>query len=135
VINIVPREFIQFILAGGFSALINFISRIGFSEIVSFRVAVLLAYPIGMITAFLLTKYYVFEKSGRSLISEFKGFTIINFISVIQVWVISVGLVEYLFPEFSFTFYPEALAHFIGLGTLAITSYFGHKYFSFRKSY
>lgn len=128
------KEFIQFLMAGGFSALLNFISRIVFSEIVSFRVAVLLAYLIGMTTAFLLAKYFVFEKSGRSFMSEFKGFAIVNVFSVIQVWLISVGLVEYLFPAFDFTFHPEEIAHFIGLGALAITSYFGHKHFTFRKS-
>lgn len=125
----------QFLMAGGFSALVNFVSRIGFSEFVSFRVAVVLAYLIGMIIAFLLLKYYVFEKSGRSLGAELKGFTVINIFSVIQVWVISVGLAEYLFPEFRFAFFPEEIAHLIGLGVLAITSYFGHKYFSFRKSF
>lgn len=126
-------EFLQFLLVGGLAAGINFISRIGFSEFVSYRVAIILAYLIGMITAFLLSKHYVFETSGRPLEDELRDFTIVNIFAVIQVWLISVGLAEYFFPYISFTLYPEEVAHLIGLGIPAITSYFGHKYFSFRK--
>ncbi|MCK5721856.1 MAG: GtrA family protein [Gammaproteobacteria bacterium] len=126
-------EFFQFLVVGGFSAGVNFVSRIGFSELVSYRYAIILAYLIGMITAFILSKHYVFEKSGRKYKDELRDFTIVNIFAVIQVWLISVGLAEYLFPYFSFTFYPEEVAHLIGLGIPVISSYFGHKYFSFRK--
>lgn len=128
------NEFFQFLVVGGLAAGINFISRIGFSELVSYRVAIVLAYLIGMITAFLLSKHYVFEKSGRPLKDELRDFTIVNIFAVIQVWLISVGLAEYFFPYISFNFFPEEVAHLIGLGIPAITSYFGHKYFSFRKN-
>ena len=126
-------EFFQFLIVGGFSAGVNFISRIGFSEFVSYRYAIVLAYLVGMLTAFLLSKHYVFEKSGRSSKDELRDFTIVNVFAVIQVWLISVGLAEYFFPYLSFTFYPEEVAHIIGLGIPVISSYFGHKYFSFRK--
>ncbi|GMR15907.1 MAG: hypothetical protein BMS9Abin31_0204 [Gammaproteobacteria bacterium] len=126
-------EFFQFLMVGGLAAGINFISRIGFSEFVSYRVAIILAYLVGMITAFLLSKHYVFEQSGRPLKDELRDFTIVNVFAVIQVWLISVGLAEYFFPYITFNTYPEEVAHLIGLGIPAITSYFGHKYFSFRK--
>ena len=126
-------EFIHFLIVGGFSAGVNFISRIGFSELVSYRYAVFLAYIIGMLTAFLLSKHYVFEKSGRSSKDELRDFTIVNIFAVIQVWLISVTLAEYFFPYLSFNFYPEEVAHLIGLGIPVISSYFGHKYFSFKK--
>ncbi len=126
-------EFIQFLLVGGFAALVNFLSRIEFSDFVSYRVAVILAYLVGMLTAFLLSKHYVFEKSGRPFKDELRDFTIVNIFAVIQVWLISVGLAEYFFPYISFSFYPEEVAHLIGLGIPAVTSYFGHKHFSFRK--
>ena len=128
------RAFFQFLMVGGFSAGVNFISRIGFSELVSYRYAIILAYLVGMITAFLLSKHYVFEKSGRLFKDELIDFTIVNIIAVIQVWLISVGLAEYFFPYINFSFYPEEIAHLIGLGIPVISSYFGHKYFSFRKA-
>ena len=127
------KEFFQFLMVGGFSAGVNFISRIGFSELVTYRYAIILAYLVGMITAFLLSKHYVFEKSGRSFNDELLDFTIVNIFAVIQVWLISVGLAEYFFPYINFDIYPEEVAHLIGLGIPVISSYFGHKYFSFRK--
>lgn len=127
-------EFFQFLMVGGFSAGVNFISRIGFSELASYRYSIILAYLVGMITAFLLSKHYVFEKSGRPFKDELTDFTIVNIIAVIQVWLISVGLAEYFFPYINFSFYPEEIAHLIGLGIPVISSYFGHKYFSFRKA-
>ncbi len=126
-------EFFQFLMVGGFSAGVNFVSRIGFSELVSYRYAIIFAYLVGMITAFLLSKHYVFEKSGRPFKDELRDFTIVNIFAVIQVWLISVGLAEYFFPYISFTFHPEEVAHLIGLGIPVLSSYFGHKYFSFRK--
>lgn len=126
-------EFFQFLFVGGIAASVNFISRIGFNEFFSYRISIILAYIIGMIIAFLLFKHYVFEKSGKHYIDEVKGFAIVNILGIIQVWLISVGLAEYLFPYLEFNFYPEEVAHFIGLGIPAISSYFGHKYFSFRK--
>ncbi len=126
-------EFLQFLIVGGFSAGINFVSRIGFSELVSYRYAIILAYLIGMITAFLFSKHYVFEKSGRPFKDELRDFTIVNIFAVIQVWIISVGLAEYLFPYINFRLYPEEVAHLIGLGIPVVSSYYGHKYFSFRK--
>jgi len=128
------REFFQFLMVGGFSAGVNFISRIGFSELVSYRYAIILAYLVGMITAFLLSKHYVFEKSGRPFKDELIDFTIVNIIAVIQVWLISVGLAEYFFPYINFSFYPEEVAHLVGMGIPVISSYFWHKYFSFRKA-
>ena len=131
--KIIQSEFFQFLMVGGLAAGVNFLSRIGFSEFVTYRVAIVLAYLVGMLTAFILSKHYVFEKSGRPFKDELRDFTIVNIFAVIQVWLISVGLAEYFFPYISFSVYPEEVAHLIGLGIPAITSYYGHKYFSFRK--
>ncbi len=126
------KEFFQFLFFGGLSASLNFLSRIGFSQFFSYRIAVVLAYFIGMLTAFIFFKHYVFGKSNRHYKDEIRDFTIVNIFSAIQVWLTSVGLSEYFFPYISFNFYPEEVAHFIGLSILAVTSYFGHKHFSFR---
>lgn len=129
----IKKEFAQFLLVGGVSALVNFVARIFINRFVSFGVAVILAYVVGMITAFVLAKFYVFERSGRHHLHELRDFTIVNLFAVAQVWGISVGLAEHVFPAIGYTFYAPELAHLIGLGVPAVTSYFGHKYFSFRK--
>jgi putative flippase GtrA len=124
----------QFLLVGGFAAAVNFLCRIGLSELMSFRWAVFVAYLFGMLTAFLLSKFFVFEKSGKHHLRELRDFTIVNVLAVIQVWLISVGLAEYVFPAIDYEFFPNEVAHLIGLMIPAITSYLGHKHFSFRKT-
>lgn len=126
-------EFMQFLLVGGVAALVNFLARIAINQFLSFRFSVVLAYLVGMLTAFILSKLYVFEQSGRHHLHELRDFTLINILAVIQVWLISVGLAELLFPALGYTFFAPELAHLIGLAIPAITSYYGHKYFSFRK--
>ncbi|MDZ7661897.1 GtrA family protein [Thiohalophilus sp.] len=130
----IRTEFMQFLVVGGFAALVNFVSRIIINEWVGYRLAVILAYLVGMLTAFILSKIYVFEKSGRHHWHELRDFTLVNLLAVVQVWLISVGLAEYLFPAVGYTFYAPEVAHLIGLAIPAVTSYLGHKYYSFRKS-
>ncbi len=126
-----PR-FIKFIMVGGLAALVNFLSRIGFSQFVSFSSAVILAYMVGMTTAFLLSRKYVFDKSSQSSVKQFYFFALVNMFAVVQVWAISVGLAEYLFVWLEFHFFREEVAHIIGLAMPVFTSYIGHKKLSFR---
>lgn len=128
------KQFLSFIIAGGFAAIVNFASRFAYSEFVSFGAAVILAYITGMITAFILNKLFVFEKSSHSTQKEFIYFTLVNVVAIIQTYLISVGLAEYGFPYLGFDFYPKAVAHGIGVIFPVFTSFFGHKYFSFKSS-
>ncbi|VAW93673.1 hypothetical protein MNBD_GAMMA22-818 [hydrothermal vent metagenome] len=125
-------EFLRFILVGSLAALVNFVSRILLNSVYSFRISVVIAYLIGMSVAFLLTKYLVFAPSGKHPLKEYSYFAIVNGIAIIQVWFISVGLAEYFFPKIEFEFYPNEISHFIGISVPVFTSYFGHKYFSFK---
>lgn len=126
------KQFISFLFAGGFAAVVNFGSRFFYNEFVSFGNAVILAYITGMITAFVLTKLFVFDKSVHSTKKEFFYFTLVNVVAIIQTYIISVGFSQYLFPSIEFKFYPEAVAHVIGVVFPVFTSFIGHKYFSFR---
>ncbi len=125
------KEFIQFMLVGGFAAAVNFLSRIIFSQWMDFGAAVVAAYGVGMVTAYLLSKFLVFMPSGKRAHEEFFHFTLINLAAMIQVWLISVGLAEYLFPWLAFDFHPQEVAHFIGLCVPVVSSYLGHKHFTF----
>lgn len=127
------KQFISFLFAGGFAAVINFGSRFIYNEFVSYGSAVILAYITGMITAFVLTKLFVFEKSAHSTKKEFFYFTLVNIVAIIQTYIISVGFVQYVFPMIGFEFYPEAIAHAMGVVFPVFTSFIGHKYFSFRE--
>ena len=54
------KQFLLFIVAGGFAALVNIISRALLSLFMNFSSSVLIAYFIGMVIAFILTKKFVF---------------------------------------------------------------------------
>jgi putative flippase GtrA len=127
------REFVNFLLAGGTAAAVNFGSRFVYSEYLSFSNAVIVAYLTGMITAFTLNKLYVFEKSQHTTLKEFYYFTLVNLVAITQTYLISVGLAQYLFPTIDFHYYPEAVAHGIGIMVPVFTSFLGHKYYSFKQ--
>ena len=125
------RQFLRFLAASGVAALVNVLSRIALSVYLEYRWAVALAYLCGMATAFTLNKLLVFEKSGKALHREMIWFCVVNAVAAIQVWSVSIGLAEYLFPAISFAWRPELVAHIVGVSSVAVTSYIGHKHLSF----
>ena len=126
------KQFLSFLFAGGFAAVVNFGSRFLYNEYMSFGNAVIVAYITGMLTAFVLSKLFVFEQSMHSIKKEFFYFILVNLVAIIQTYVISIGLAEYFFPSINFTVYPEAIAHAIGVMFPVFTSFIGHKHLSFK---
>jgi len=128
------RQFLKFLLTGGIAALVNLGSRYLLNEVMSFEIAVALAYLIGMVTAYVLARAFVFDRSGRSVGSEFKRFTIVNLFSLVLVWCISVFLARVFFPAIGFTWHAEDVAQFIGVMAPAVASYFGHRFYTFARA-
>jgi putative flippase GtrA len=126
------KRFARFLAVGGLAAGVNVMARIGLSEWMGFRWAVVWAYLAGMLAAFVLSKQWVFDPSGRGTAREIAGFALVNLLAVAQVWLVSVGLAEWLFPALEMTWHAELVAHCVGLAVPAVTSYFGHKHLSFR---
>jgi putative flippase GtrA len=124
-------RFGRFILTGGIAAAVNVLSRVALSTLLSFRWAVLVAYLLGMITAWILARRFVFERSSRHWSREFLRFGLVNCLALIQVWLISVGLAEWLFPRLGIHTLAEGLAHVIGVASPVVTSYLAHKHFTF----
>lgn len=126
------KRFLIFLLTGGFAAGVNVIVRVLLSAFMSYQVAVVVAYLIAMVTAYALSRWFVFEASGRSVGEELSKFAIVNLVAIAQVWLVTMALNYYVLPAIGWTFYPELIAHMIGVASPVFTSYFGHKYFSFR---
>lgn len=124
-------RFIRFMVTGGAAAVINLVSRYLLNFVISFASAVAIAYLCGMVTAYVLGRLFVFERSGRRVTDEFSRFTAVNLIAAAQVWLISVGLGEYVFPISGFGWHPLGVAHLIGVAVPVFTSYVGHRRFSF----
>ena len=93
----------------------------------------MLAYIVGMTTAFILMRTFVFGASQRFVGVEAFRFVIVNLVALVLVWIISVSLHRWLFPEIGFTWQADTVAHVIGLSATVLTSYVGHRYFTFSR--
>jgi putative flippase GtrA len=124
-------EFLKFLATGGLAALVNIASRYALNLVMPFEAAVAVAYLIGMTTAYILARLFVFQRSDRSIGSEVGRFTLVNFVALVLVWVISVGLARFVFPALDFTWHADDIAHLIGVVAPAVSSYFGHRLYTF----
>ena len=126
--------FLKFVVAAGLSVPVNLGSRILFSRAMPFEIAIVLSHVCGMLTAYLLTKLFVFAPSGRNAASELSRFALVNLASVAQTWIVAVGLVRFVFPALGVVRATELLAHAMGLAFASITAFYGHRRFSFGKT-
>ena len=126
------KRFMSFLIAGGLAALVNFGSRFLYDVFVTYTIAIILAYITGMVTAFYLNKLFVFQKSIHSTRKEFFYFTLVNVLAIVQTVLISLGFYYWVLPWLEIDFYNKSVAHALGVAFPVFTSYFGHKYLSFR---
>lgn len=124
-------QFAAFLVVGGTAAFVNIVSRYLLNVFFSYDIAIVIAYCIGITTAYTLNRAFVFTGSRLSA-GQYIRFVFVNIVMLGQVWAVSVGLAEYIFPWIGFTWYPHDFAHVIGVASPAVTSFFAHKYFSFR---
>jgi putative flippase GtrA len=126
------RQFLVFLLTGGFAAAVNFGSRILYNRAMPFSSAVICAYITGMITAFVLARLFVFRESRQATHRAAGWFILVNVVAVAQTWAISMLLVKWVLPAMGITAFAREIAHGIGVVVPVFTSYLGHKHFSFR---
>ena len=125
--------FRRFLMVGGVAAAANWGSRFLFERFMSLGWAVVVAYGLGMIIAFSLNRLFVFEASGRKIHHEAARFVIVNMVSLTIVTIVTLGLAHWAFPLIGFTWHADAVAHGIGIATPAVTSYLGHRHFTFAR--
>lgn len=124
-------RFIRFLAVGGFAAVVNVAARYLLNFFMGYSAAIVLAYLVGMLTAFVLSKRLVFERSSLDTRWQLVRFGLVNVAAVVQVWAVSVGLAEWVFPRMGIETYRYDIAHAIGVAVPAVTSYLGHKHYSF----
>jgi len=130
---VISRQFLLFLIAGGLAACVNFGSRIVLSQWLHYVPAIVIAYCLGMTTAFLLNRALVFQSATNGVRSQAFWFVIVNLAAVLQTIVISLVLARWLLPLLNVNYHNETLAHAVGVAVPVLTSYFGHKYLSFRQ--
>ena len=119
-------------LSGGVAAAVNWLSRIFYSQWMDYSWAIVFAYGTGMLVAYLLFRIFVFSAAANSHSSALLPFVLVNILGFSLTSVLSMALGLYIFPALQIHFYPLEVAHGIGVLAPAITSYLGHKHFTFR---
>lgn len=125
------RQFVRFVVTGGIAALANFGSRILLGMVMDFVPSIVVAYCAGMVTAFVLNRLFVFENPGNALRHQMGWFVAVNIAAVLQTLAISVVLADYLLPALGVMHHKDTIAHAFGVAAPVITSYVGHKKFTF----
>jgi putative flippase GtrA len=125
-------QFLRFLVASGFAAIVNVGSRIVLSHWIPYVPAIVLAFCLGLITAFTLNKIFVFSASRHRLHHQFLWFLAINLAAVAQTVAVSLVIARWLLPALHIDFHNDTIAHAIGVMVPAVTSYIGHKRLSFR---
>ena len=125
-------QFLLFLLTGGVAAIVNFASRIFYSQWLDFSSAVVLAYLNGMVTAFVLAKLFVFRQSRQSVHRSATFFILVNLLAAAQTWLVSMSLAHYALPVLGLTRFVDEIAHAVGIAVPVFTSYLGHRHWSFR---
>jgi putative flippase GtrA len=125
------KQFAKFLAAGGLAAGSNFGSRFLFGLFLPYSASIVFAYLTGMMVAFMLMRGHVFDARNGPIVSQVVKFTIVNALAVLQTLVISLILASWLSERWSVE-ESEAFAHLVGVLVPVVTSYFGHKYLTFR---
>jgi putative flippase GtrA len=125
-------QILRFFVTSGAAALVNISVRIPLGWVMPYSASIVVAYLIGMSTAFALARTFVFRPEPGNAKTEFLRFAAVNVVGLLQVLAVSLALKVVLFPRLGFTWHAETVAHIIGVGSPAFTSYYAHKFFSFR---
>jgi len=123
--------FMRFLAAGGIAALVSFVSRIFFNRWTSYTTAIVLAYIVGMATAFILNRLFVFTNATNRTRDQIFWFVAVNVVAVVQTVITSLLLANYILPYLRIEWHRHEIAHFLGMVTPVFTSFLGHKHLSF----
>ena len=130
--RLLDNEFLRFLATGGIAAGVNWLSRIGYSLWLDYSAAIILAYLTGMLAAYILFRLFVFGQPTGNGYRSIAFYFLVNAVGFALTWGLSMLLAMHLLPALGWQWYPLAVAHGIGVTAPAISSYFGHKYLSFR---
>ena len=96
-----------------------------------FEFAVVAAFFVGLTSGFLLMRLYVFDGKEKPVVPQASKYAFINLLALAQTLIISVLLARWLLPIWGVES-AEASAHLVGVLVPVVTSYFGHRFLTFR---
>jgi putative flippase GtrA len=128
----VSTQFVRFLAVGGVALLCHWLARFAFNSFVSYGWAIVLAYLVGILVAFVLNKIYVFPFSGRSLNFEVFFFFLVNIAAFPFVWIVAYALGEWVLADRMPRELALALAHGFAITLPVFVNFALHKFVTFR---
>ena len=128
------REVLRFIVVGGVATLGNVCMVWLIRDQTSFEITLVIGVMTGMAISFLLSKAFAFRStSWRHAPSELSRFSLVYAVSAGAYWIVSLK-VKPLAAVYLDERAAEYAAILFGCGVMAIISYFGHRFFTYRKT-
>jgi len=124
-------QFLRFLAVGTTAAVAQWTARILLSQAFSFSVAIVIAYGLGMATAFGLNRWLVFPDADKPMEQQVSWFVIVNLAFLPVVWGVSIALADYVLPFLGVSHYREAIAHGIAIAVPTFGSFLLHKFLTF----
>ena len=125
-------QFIGFVSVGLFAALLHWAARIFLSYWLSFSYAVMIAYCVGMIVAFVLNRFFVFPKSNRPISKQARDFTLTNLLFFPVVWLLAIKINNKLFTM-GVSIYNEEISHAVAISIPMLATFLIYKFFAFKE--
>jgi putative flippase GtrA len=127
------RELVRFILVG-ITATVGNIGAVWLAGIfVTFEIALFAGIGVGLAISFTLSKLFAFgSRSWDSAGGEATRFLIVYAMGCVVYWLVAVSLRRLLVTHGVVTDLAEISGIIVGAGTMLLTSYFGHRFFTYR---
>jgi putative flippase GtrA len=126
------EQFGRFLIVGGVALVLHWLSRFVFNWYVNFAWAIVMAYLVGILVAFVLNKIFVFPYSERSLKFELFFFFVVNIAAFPFVWAAAYVLGEWMLVRWMPKQFALALGHAIAITLPVFVNFALHKFITFR---
>ncbi len=129
------KQFLGFLAVGGLAALLHWLARLFLSIWLPFSLAVVIAYMVGMLVAFLLNSIFIFPTSEKARHAQARDFVLVNLSFFPVVWLAAVQINHWL-KTVGMISHSEELAHALAIPLPMLATFLIYKFFTFKeKSY
>lgn len=127
------REAARFIVTGVTATIGNMCAVCITRRFSTFEVALLFGVSTGFLISFLMSKLYAFRSgSWRQFHLESLRFVAVYLIGAAVYWTVGFALGRHILPRLFDPRIAELMGAFLGASCMAFTSYFGHRFFTYR---
>jgi putative flippase GtrA len=123
----------RFILTGVAATVVNLAVVWLCRSFATYQVALLFGIAAGFSVSFLMTKLFAFRsRAWKRAPAEVGRFIVVYGAGLILYWGVSVVMGGQVLPRFMPQRFAEMLGLLIGAGTMTVTGYFGHRFYTYR---